>query len=149
MPRAGATRVMLHLGLGSFHRAHQAVVLHRLIEAGDAGWEIAAGNLRPDMADTIEALIAQRGEYTLETVSPDGVRDYNRIRSIRGVVRHTPNLAGLIAIGAEATTRIISFTVTEAGYYLDAKHRLDVTAPDIAADAAAARAGAAGSTIYG
>src|SRR5262245_48466671 len=101
MPRAGSTRVMLHLGLGSFHRAHQAVYLHRLLETGDTGWEIAAGNLRPDMAETIEALVAQHGEYTLETVAPDGERDYTRIRSIHGVVRHTPDLAGLIAIGAD------------------------------------------------
>ena len=149
MPKAGPTRVMLHLGLGSFHRAHQAVYLQRLIETGDASWEVAAGNLRPDMADTIEALIAQRGEYTLETVSPDGLRNYTRIRSIHRVVRHRPDLAGLIAIGAEPTTRILSFTVTEAGYYLDAKNRLDVAAPDVAADAAAARAGRPGSTIYG
>ena len=60
--------VILHLGLGSFHRAHQAVYLHRLIEQGDDGWMIVAGNLRPDMADTVAALQRQGGEYTLETV---------------------------------------------------------------------------------
>ncbi|HEU5293386.1 MAG TPA: D-arabinitol 4-dehydrogenase [Burkholderiaceae bacterium] len=150
MAQAGARRrVMLHLGLGSFHRAHQAVYLHRLIEAGDDDWELAAGNLRPDMADTIDALIAQRGEYVLETVSPAGDRDYTRIRSIRRVVRHTLEGTRLIAIGADAATRIVSFTVTEAGYYLDDKDRLDVTSPDVAADLAAARAGRIGSTIYG
>src|SRR5262245_22751018 len=122
MPNAERPRVMLHLGLGSFHRAHQAVYLHRLIESGDAGWEPAAGNLRPDMTDTIAALIAQRGEYTLETVSPDGERDYTRIASIRRVVPHTRDLAALISIGADAATRIVSFTVTEAGYYLDDKN---------------------------
>src|SRR5262252_5392754 len=145
----GAALVMLHLGLGSFHRAHQAVYLHRLMEAGDTGWQLAGGNLRPDMADTIDALIAQHGEYTLETVSPAGQRDYTRIRSIRRVVRHTPDLAGLIAIGADPTTRIVSFTVTEAGYYLDDKNRLDGSAVDLMADMAAAQAGHAGSTIYG
>jgi D-arabinitol 4-dehydrogenase len=150
MAQAGATPlVMLHLGLGSFHRAHQAVYLHHLIEAGDSKWELAGGNLRPDMADTIDALIAQRGEYTLETVSPAGQRDYTRIRSIRRVVRHTPDLAGLITIGADAATRIISFTVTEAGYYLDAKNKLELSTADLAADVSAAKAGRAGSTIYG
>jgi len=150
MPNAGGpARVILHLGLGSFHRAHQAVYLHRLFEAGDTGWQLAGGNLRPDMADTIDALIEQRGEYTLETVSPDGVRDYTRIRSIGRVVRHTPDLAGLIAIGADAATRIVSFTVTEAGYHLDPKGRLDMSAPDLVADVGAARAGRAGRTIYG
>ena len=150
MPNAGAPpRVMLHLGLGSFHRAHQAVYLQRLIAAGDTGWELAGGNLRPDMTETIDALIAQRGEYTVETVAPDGARDYTRVRAIRRVVRHTTDLSGLIAIGADAATGIVSFTVTEAGYYLDAKGRLDLSAADISSDIVAARAGRAGSTIYG
>ena len=150
MAQAGAPpQVMLHLGLGSFHRAHQAVYLHRLLEAGADDWELAGGNLRPDMADTIDALIAQHGQYVLETVSPAGERDYTRIRSIRRVVRHTPDGVRLIAIGADAATRIVSFTVTEAGYYLDDNGRLDVTSPDVAADLAAARAGRIGSTIYG
>ena len=62
--------------------------------------------------------------------------------------RTNPSLAGLIAIGADPATRIISFTVTEAGYYLDAKNRLDLSFPDLAADLAAAREGKPGGTIY-
>ena len=54
---------ILHLGLGSFHRAHQAVYLHRLREAGDAGWSITGANIRNDMAGTMAALIAQDGEW--------------------------------------------------------------------------------------
>ena len=71
--------IILHLGLGSFHRAHQAVYLQRLIEQGDTGWAIAGGNLRADMADTMAALAAQGGQYTLETVAPDGSTQYERI----------------------------------------------------------------------
>ena len=37
--------VILHLGLGSFHRAHQAVYLHELIQRGDDDWVLAGGNL--------------------------------------------------------------------------------------------------------
>lgn len=152
--QAGATAsvpplVMLHLGLGSFHRAHQAVYLQRLRDAGDTGWELAAGNIRPDMADTIAALRAQDGAFTLETVTPAGERSYARIASIRTVVPWDALLSGLVARGAEASTRIISFTVTEAGYYLDAANRLDEDAPDVAADLAAARQGRPGGTIYG
>ncbi|HYS14986.1 MAG TPA: mannitol dehydrogenase family protein, partial [Burkholderiaceae bacterium] len=47
---------MLHLGLGSFHRAHQAVYLQDLIDSGDTSWVLAGGNTRPDMADVIAAL---------------------------------------------------------------------------------------------
>jgi D-arabinitol 4-dehydrogenase len=141
--------VMLHLGLGSFHRAHQAVFLHRLILSGDERWSLAAGNIRPDMEATVAALQAQGGAYTLETVTPAQVHRYERIESIKTVVPYDPLLAGLIAIGAQARTRIISFTVTEAGYYLDADDRLDRRFDDLQADLAAAEAGRAGRTIYG
>ena len=142
--------VMLHLGLGSFHRAHQAVYLHELIKSGDDAWSLAGGNTRPDMAETINALIAQGGTYTLETISPAGEHHYERITSIRKVLPWTPDLSALIAQGADAATRIISFTVTEAGYYLDANNQLDLnTFADLRADVEAAKAGRAGPTIYG
>ncbi|HZE91501.1 MAG TPA: mannitol dehydrogenase family protein, partial [Rhizobacter sp.] len=50
---------ILHLGLGSFHRAHQAVYLHHLHKTGDRSWSIVGGNIRNDMPDTMAALIAQ------------------------------------------------------------------------------------------
>jgi D-arabinitol 4-dehydrogenase len=140
----GNGHTILHIGLGSFHRAHQAVYLHELREQGDTAWSIVGGNIRDDMAETMAALIAQNGEYTLETVSPAGARRYERIRSIREVIPFDPTLARLVEVGADAATRIISFTVTEAGYYLDPKNRLDASLADVRADLA----GACG-TIYG
>ena len=141
--------LILHLGLGSFHRAHQAVYLQALHDRGDRRWALAGGNLRPDMPETVAALQAQGGAYTLETITPDGVHAYQRIEALQQVVTHEPSLAGLIALGASAQTRIISFTVTEAGYYLDAKNRLDLGYPDLKADLDRARQGLAGSTLYG
>ena len=144
-----APLVILHLGLGSFHRAHQAVYLHELHVKGDKRWVLAGGNIRPDMADTVAALRAQGGAYTLETVTPAQERRYTWIESIKTVIPYEPKLAGLIACGADANTRIISFTVTEAGYYLDTHYQLDATLPDIVADRRAAQLGQPGSTIYG
>jgi len=140
--------VMLHLGLGFFHRAHQALYIHRLIESGDDSWALAGGNTRPDMMELMASLAAQGGAYTLETVTPAGERTYTKVTSIKTVVPYEPSLKGLIAIGADPATRIISFTVTEAGYYLDARNRLDLTFPDLAADLAAAQQGRPGGTIY-
>ena len=141
---------ILHLGLGSFHRAHQAVYLHQLHALGDTRWVLAGGNLRPDMQDTIAALQAQGGAYTLETVTAQGERSYTWVESIRTVVPYTPDLARLVALAVQPGTRIISFTVTEAGYYLDSRHQLDwANAPDLASDLEALRAGRAGSTLYG
>ena len=137
--------VILHLGLGSFHRAHQAVYLNHLIAQGETGWVLAGGNLRGDMLDTIASLQKQGGAYTLETVTPGGERAYERIESIRQVIPYEPTLAGLIEVGADANTRIISFTVTEAGYYLDAHDKLETSYGDLASDIA----GTTRSTIYG
>ncbi|SLY30164.1 D-arabinitol dehydrogenase [Klebsiella pneumoniae] len=55
----------LHIGLGSFHRAHQAWYLHRLIASGDNRWRIAAGNIRNDAEQVVQALAAQGGRYVL------------------------------------------------------------------------------------
>ena len=128
--------VMLHLGLGSFHRAHQALYMHQLMVSGDTGWSLAGGNIRSDMADTVAALALQGGAYTLETITPAGEHSYTKITSIKSVVPFEPTLSGLIAKAADPATRIISFTVTEAGYYLDTHNRLDTTAADVVADLA-------------
>lgn len=53
----------LHIGLGSFHRAHQAWYLHRLMASGDKRWRIAAGNIRNDAEQVVQALAAQ-GDVT-------------------------------------------------------------------------------------
>ena len=141
---------ILHLGLGSFHRAHQALYIHQLRQTGDTRWSITGGNLRPDMLDIMAALQAQGGAYTLETVTPQGERSYTRIESIQKVIPYQDDLAPLIDVGADADTRIISFTVTEAGYYLDAKDQLDWAAfAELRADLEAVKAGRTGHTIYG
>ncbi len=141
--------VMLHLGVGSFHRAHQALYIHHLQASGDHSWQLAGGNIRADMADTMAALAAQHGEYTLETISPAGVHDYTRVKSLSQVIPFEPTLVALIAVAAHPATRIISFTVTEAGYYLDANNVLDTSISDVATDLELTRKHAPGSTIYG
>ncbi len=140
---------VLHLGLGSFHRAHQAVYLQRLHEAGDRTWSIVGGNIRPDMEAVVEALAAQDCRYTVETVSTAGERTYTQVGAIGRVVPWSEDLAGLVAAGADPATRIISFTVTEAGYYLDPANAPDPSFPDLAADIEAVRAGRPVRTLYG
>ena len=137
--------IQLHLGVGSFHRAHQAVYMQNLHDNGDDSWHIVGGNIRPDMEDTINALKAQDGEYHLETVSPTGERHYQTISSIKTLIDWDAKLEGLIEVAVNPNTRIISFTVTEAGYYLDEHHNLDCKLSDIKSDLA----GETRCTIYG
>lgn len=140
---------ILHLGVGNFHRAHQAVYLQKLHERGDCGWTLVGGNLRPDGEAVIAALVAQQGQYTLETASPDGHRQHERIRALSMVVPFAPGVPALVALAADPDTRIVSFTVTEAGYYLDDRDRLALTHPDMVADLADAKTELAGRTLYG
>jgi D-arabinitol 4-dehydrogenase len=147
-PGSGANaHVILHIGAGSFHRAHQAWYLHRLNETqqqGEPHWSLTVGNIRSDMNAVMDALAAQNGVYTLETVTPQGERQYEAIRSIKRVVPWSDTLQGLVDAGADPACKIISFTVTEGGYYLDEHDRLDTANPDLAADLKGAR-----TTIYG
>ncbi|MBA3772399.1 MAG: mannitol dehydrogenase family protein [Ramlibacter sp.] len=126
--------IILHIGLGCFHRAHQAAYLHALQESGDRTWGLVGGNIRGDTAVTMDALASQHGQYTLETVSPAGERVYQRICSIEEVIPFSRGLGRLIHIGAQPTTRIISFTVTEAGYFLTPANEVDTTHPDLRND---------------
>ena len=108
--------VWMHIGAGSFHRAHQAWYLHKLMEQGDDRWSIALGNIRDDARVLLGHLAAQNGEYVLETVSPES------------------EISALVKQGADAETRVIAFTVTESGYYLTPEHELDQQQADIQAD---------------
>ncbi|EKT61490.1 D-arabinitol 4-dehydrogenase [Providencia sneebia] len=126
--------VWMHIGAGSFHRAHQAWYLHRLCQQGDDSWSIALGNIRNDANALLDNLTKQNGEYTLETVSPEGERYYEKITSVRKVLHWDENLSQLVEQGCDKATRVIAFTVTEAGYYLTPQHELDAEQPDIKAD---------------
>lgn len=126
--------VWLHIGSGSFHRAHQAWYLHRLLQQGNKAWSIALGNIREDGVPLLNALQAQNGQYVLETVTPQGEREYETITSIQKIIPWDNELAALVAQGADPHTKVISFTVTEGGYYLDNQFNLDQSNADVQAD---------------
>ena len=137
-------KTWLHIGAGSFHRAHQAWYLHRLRVSGDAEWGIALANIRDDSVPMMKKLAAQNNRYTLETVDSAGNREYELITSITTVVPWDADVNALVAIAASERTKVIAFTVTESGYYLDTELKLDQANPELRADLAGAR-----TTIYG
>jgi D-arabinitol 4-dehydrogenase len=81
----------------------------------------------------------------VETIAPDGQTSYQRITALTEVLPWQPDLAPLVARGAAPDVEIISFTVTEAGYYLDDHHRLDASHADVRNDLA----GEPPRTLYG
>ena len=113
------SQIWLHLGLGSFHRAHQAYCFDKLLNLGEKDWQLHAGNSRDDAEWTVEGLLKQNLSYTLEMVSPDGKDELKTIKAFSKIIPFEKGLKPLINEGALADTKLISFTVTEAGYYLD------------------------------
>lgn len=123
-----------HIGVGGFHRAHQALVLHRLLQQGlAAGWGLCGIGLRSADRALIEALGAQDHLYSLWEVEGD-TRRVTVIGSIMDFLDASEDSAAAVALLADAATRIVSLTVTEAGYCLGADGELDATHPDIAHD---------------
>ncbi|MCA0424941.1 MAG: mannitol dehydrogenase family protein [Proteobacteria bacterium] len=132
--RSAVTPGIVHLGVGAFHRAHQAVMVEDRLAAGETGWGIVAASLRA--ADTAEALNPQNGLYTL------GVRDGSGtqlrvIGAISEVIVATSARERLLAAMTDPRVCIVSLTVTEKGYCHDpATGALNETHPGIIADLA-------------
>ena len=122
---------ILHLGLSNFHRTHQVVYLQRLKDQGEAGWQLAGTNIRPDANPLLEALAVQDGNFTLETIDPNGKVEYHWITAIDQVIPYDASLKTITELATDPITRIISFTVTEAGYYLLENGDLDTSFPDL------------------
>ncbi|WP_426998032.1 mannitol dehydrogenase family protein [Pseudarthrobacter sp. N5] len=137
-PVAKAPVRIVHLGLGAFHRSHQAWYTH---QAGNsAEWGIASfTGRRPDAA---EVLAEQDGLYTVVERADDG-DSFEVISSIVEAVdgADVGRLAELVAARA---TAVITLTITEAAYRLGSDGRLDRSAPDVVADLALLADGSAG-----
>ena len=126
---------ILHVGVGNFHRAHMAVYLDRLFATGrDHDWAIVGAGVRPNDATMRERLAAQDWLTTVVELDPHGLS----ARVVGSMVDFVPVDAAETACRmADPAIRIVSLTVTEGGYYIDAKtDGFDAAHPDIVADAA-------------
>lgn len=114
---------IVHLGLGAFHKAHQAVYTDDALAAEGGDWRIAGVSLRS--LDISETLAAQNGLYTVIERGAEGLRG-RVIGSIASALalRSDPN--AVASALAAPSTRIISLTVTEKAYgILPATRALD------------------------
>ena len=125
---------MVHLGVGNFHRAHQAWYTAHAADAAD--WGIAAfTGRRPDTADDLGP---QDGLYTLIIRSADGDA-FELIGSVAAVHAATDHGAYLDYL-RRPETAVITITVTEAGYLRRGDGRLDTIDERVAADLTTLRA---------
>ena len=134
--REKLTAGIVHIGLGNFHRAHQAWYLHRLMQKGLAlDWAIIGAGVRPYDAVMRDRLIAQDCLTTLIELDPAS----SSAEVIGGMIDYLPiedGNASLILRMAQKDIRIVSITVTEGGYFIDpATNRFDAHHPEIIHDA--------------
>lgn len=131
--RAAVRTGIVHLGIGAFHRAHQAVYTDAVLASGDARWGIAAASLRS--ADTRDALAPQDGLYTVNVRGEES--HFTVIGSVRGVLVAPENPAALLDELCRPEVAIVSLTVTEKAYCRDpATGLLDEAHPDVLHDLA-------------
>lgn len=129
--RSQARVGIVHLGLGNFHRAHQAVYTQAALQADDR-WGICGVSLRS--AGVVRELRAQGMRYTVLERSPAGVTPYT-ISVIRDALRGDRDMDAIVTRIAAPATRIVTLTVTERGYcHVPATGRLDVGHADIVND---------------
>jgi mannitol 2-dehydrogenase len=107
-----------HIGVGGFHRAHQAAYIDRLLELGVAReWGICGVGVMPADRRMRDVLRAQDGLYTLVLENPDGSRNARVIGSILDYRYAPDDPEATIVLLAAPNTRIISLTITEGGYH--------------------------------
>ena len=133
--RSKLTPGIVHIGLGNFHRAHQAWYLHRLMQNGLAyDWAIVGAGVRSYDEEQRQKLVEQDYLTTLIELDPIG-RSAEIIGPMIGYVPIEENNEKLIAQMTEPSIRIVALTVTEGGYYLDpVSNSFDVNNPDIRHD---------------
>ncbi|MDF3384428.1 MULTISPECIES: mannitol dehydrogenase family protein [Sulfitobacter] len=135
--RSALTPGIVHIGVGNFHRAHQAWYLHRLMQNGQAhDWAILGAGVRPYDAAMREKLLAQDCLTTLIELDPA----QTSAEVVGSMIDYLPIEEGngaLIRAMTDPAIRIVGLTVTESGYYIDPVSKgFDATHADIIHDAA-------------
>ena len=132
--RASLSAGILHIGVGNFHRAHQAVYLDKLFNLGlDHDWAIFGAGIMP--FDNARRAVLEEQDW-LSTVVEMSPEKYEA-RVTGAMIDFCPVEAkAIIERIADPAIRIVSLTITEGGYFIDAATgRFDAAHPDIRHDA--------------
>jgi fructuronate reductase len=121
---------IVHLGLGAFHRAHQALYTEDAVRAAGGDWGILGVALHN--ATVPDALNSQEQLYTVEFL--DAAVEYRVVAAIRAALTAHRQPVELQRALCAATTHLVTLTVTEKGYCLGVDGELDFTHPEITHD---------------
>lgn len=118
--RGRLTAGIVHVGVGGFHRSHEAFYTDELLQSGDdSKWGICGVGLRESDRRIATILKEQDYLYTLIVKHPDGHRETRVIGSIVDFLIGCDDPAAVIDRMAAAETKIVSLTITEGGYNFD------------------------------
>lgn len=132
--RASLRPGILHVGVGNFHRAHMGWYLDQLFEQGEGhDWALIGAGVRPGDAAMRDKLQAQDWLTTVVELDPQGLS----ARVTGAMIDFVPvDPKAVIEAMSDPAIRIVSLTITEGGYYVDAKtDGFDATHPDMKHDA--------------
>jgi len=108
---------VVHVGVGGFHRAHQATYLDDLMNEGRAlDWAVCGVGVLPGDERMRDALAGQDHLYTVVIKKPDGTSQPRVIGSLVDYLFAPDDTEAVVERMADPTTRIVSLTITEGGY---------------------------------
>ena len=130
---------VVHIGVGGFHRAHQAMYHDRLLsEGGQREWGICGVGVMPGDEPMKDVMDAQDCLYTLVEKHADGGCKARVIGSIAKYLFAPSDPDAAIEAMSADPVRIVSLTITEGGYHVDADTgEFDAEDPVVARDLAA------------
>ena len=132
--RDSVSRGILHFGPGNFHRSHQAVYLDQLMNNGsDLDWGIVGATVMQGDSALRSTMLEQ--DLLTTVVTQSAVTSEARITAAMIDYLPVADSAAILATMADPAIRIVSLTVTEGGYFVDAATgRFDTQHPAIQAD---------------
>ncbi len=126
---------VIHIGVGNFHRAHQAVYFNDILKnKSSRNWGIAGINLRKEQSKLISDLKKSNNHYILKTVSASGEVKYDEIKSILALYDWQDDEGEIQHLFSSSNVQLITITVTESGYYFDKNNQLKLNTKDIQND---------------
>ncbi len=126
---------VIHIGVGNFHRAHQAVYFNNILKnASSHNWGIAGINLRKENSKLIMNLKKSNNQYILKTISASGEAKHEEIKSIIELYDWESDERKIQHLFSSSNVQLVTITVTESGYYFDKDKQLKITTKDIQND---------------
>lgn len=123
---------IIHIGVGGFHRAHQAYVVQHLLElGGNENWGICGIGLREADQKIAEVFHKQDCLYTLNTRHPNGKVESEVMGQMTAFLLAPDDKQAVIERLSNQNTKIVSLTITEGGYNLRSDGEFDLEHPDI------------------